>query len=151
MKTQNFADIEQEFIEKAHRMVWCNAATVDSKNRVRSRVLHPIWEGSTGWILTSPQSLKAKHLANNPTISIAYIAEPLTPMYAECTAAWINEAAEKQRLWDLFANTPEPLGYNPTPFFQSVDSPHFGVLKLIPWRIELGNLTGQSKVWEAEL
>ncbi len=94
-----------------------------------------------------PQSLKAKHLANTPSISIAYIAEPLTPVYAECTAEWIQHAAEKQRLWDLFANTPEPLGYNPALFFHSVGNPNFGVLKLTPWRIELGNLMGESKVW----
>jgi hypothetical protein len=35
---------------------WCNAATVDRKDRPRSRVLHPIWEVidtyPIGWIAT---------------------------------------------------------------------------------------------------
>jgi hypothetical protein len=38
-----------------------------------SRVLHPIWEGSTGWILTHRGSHKSKHLAANPHTSLAYV------------------------------------------------------------------------------
>ncbi|MCB8968188.1 MAG: pyridoxamine 5'-phosphate oxidase family protein, partial [Ardenticatenaceae bacterium] len=37
-------EIAPAFVEMAHRIVWCNAATVDSKGRPRSRVLHPIWQ-----------------------------------------------------------------------------------------------------------
>src|SRR5690606_4076991 len=57
----DFSEIEAEFIQRVHTMVWCNVATVDSRNRPRSRVLHPIWEGSTGWITTHRSSHKARH------------------------------------------------------------------------------------------
>ena len=46
------------FVEMAHRIVWCVAATTDPRGRPRSRVLHPMWEWNgaqlTGWVLTSP-------------------------------------------------------------------------------------------------
>ena len=68
MKTNNFADIQEEFIERVHNDVWCSVATVNRANRPRSRVLHPIWEGQTGWIATGRQSHKSKHLAENPAL-----------------------------------------------------------------------------------
>ena len=47
-------EIAPVFIEMAHRMVWCTAATVDVSGAPRTRVLHPIWEWEngtlTGWI-----------------------------------------------------------------------------------------------------
>ena len=46
MEVTNFAEIEAEFIERVHTMVWCSAATVDRQGRPRSRILHPIWEGA---------------------------------------------------------------------------------------------------------
>jgi general stress protein 26 len=149
MQVENFAEIEEEFIQRVHDAVWCNVATTDLQNRPRSRVLHPIWEGQIGWIATSPQSHKAKHFANNPYISVAYLKDPINPVYVDCTVEWLDDKDEKQRIWDLFFNTPPPLGYDLAPFFQSVDHPSYGLLKLTPWRIELYALGGQSKVWKA--
>lgn len=144
----NFSELEQEFISRVHKMVWCNVCTIDTKNRPRSRVLHPIWEGSTGWIATGRHTLKTKHLDNNPNVSLAYIENPLKPVYAECTAEWVDDMTEKQRLWDLFGNTPPPIGYNLAQFFQNVDNPGYGLLKLTPWRIEVADLMGEAKIWQ---
>lgn len=94
------------------------------------------------------QSLKAKHLAQNPHLSLAYVAEPFTPVYIDATAEWIDDVTEKERIWELFKTTPEPYGYDPAPFFRSVESSGFGVLKLTPWRIELYDLTSNnSRTW----
>lgn len=48
MKITDFSTIEAEFVERVHKMVWCNAATIDSQQRPRSRILHPIWEALPG-------------------------------------------------------------------------------------------------------
>ena len=32
------------FVEMAHHIVWCSAATIDQSGRPRSRVLHPVWD-----------------------------------------------------------------------------------------------------------
>jgi general stress protein 26 len=143
----SFADIEQEFIERVHSVVWCNVATLDAQNRVRSRILHPIWEGATGWIGTRRNSPKAKHLAHNPYVSLAYIADIARPVYVDCMAGWAEDLESKQRVWELFKAAPTPLGYDPAPLFHSVDHPDFGVMKLTPWRIEVGNLPEESRIW----
>lgn len=118
MQIKNFSEIEAEFIQRVHSMVWCNVATVDSKQRPRSRILHPIWEGGvsggvTGWILTYRDSYKSKHLVANPYVSLAYIADISKPVYVDCTAAWIEDQQQKQHVWHLFKAAPAPLGYDP--------------------------------------
>jgi hypothetical protein len=144
LKVTDFSDIEAEFIRRVHAMVWCNAATVNSQRRPRSRILHPIWEGSTGWIGTHRHSHKARHLAQNPYISLAYITDINKPVYVDCTAEWVDDLDQKQRIWNLFKATPPPLGYDPAPIFVSADHENFGVLKLTPWRIDLVSFPAES-------
>jgi hypothetical protein len=60
---------------------------------------------------------------------------------AQCRAEWSDDAPTKRHVWDLFAQTPPPLGYDPGLFFAGgVNDPGFGVLKLTPSRIELWSL-----------
>lgn len=148
MNTSNFADIQEEFIKRVHNDVWCAVTTVNRANRPRSRVLHPIWEGQVGWIATGRDSHKSKHLAENPYISLTYLKDPMNPVYVDCKTEWVDDMAEKQRLWDVFGNTPPPLGYELGQFFGTVDSKGYGLLKLTPWRIELYSLlTQDNKIW----
>lgn len=147
-KVTDFAEIEQEFSERVKRVIWANVATVDSKNRPRSRLMHPVWERLIGWVSTRPHTLKIKHLAQNPFVSVAYVTEPAKPVYAECYAELIQDLEEKQRIWNFFKNTPEPVGFDPATMFPSYDDPGFGVLKLTPWRIELSFLPEELVVWE---
>ena len=72
MDVESFDQVEPEFSERIKRIVWCSVVTVDRKGRPRSRILHPIWEGSTGYIATGRHSFKAKHLAKNPYVSLTY-------------------------------------------------------------------------------
>lgn len=153
MKIEHFSEIADTFIERVHTIVWCNVATVDRIERPRSRVLHPIWEVvdgvPVGWVATGRETLKTKHLAHRPYMSLAYVADPLEPIYADCHAEWDDEPATKQRLWEWFGSEPAPLGYDLTPFFGAIDNPRYGVIKLTPWRIELANLMkGEFLVWK---
>ena len=155
MEITDFKEIEDEFIRRVHRMVWCNAATVDAKGRPRSRLLHPIWEGPTGWITTHRHSFKHKHLARSPYLSLAYITEIMSPVYVDVTAAWEEDLSEKRRVWDLFKSAPEPLGFDPAHDFISYDHPGFGLLKLTPWRVALVSFPAPShaegqKIWRAK-
>jgi hypothetical protein len=67
----------------------------------------------------------------------------------------VSDAAEKQRVWELFKSTPEPYGYNPAMFWpDGPGSPGFGVMKLTPWRIELYSLADlaqrkPARVWRS--
>lgn len=152
MEVADFSEIEAEFLERVHTMVWCSVATVDTRQRPRSRVLHPIWEGATGWIGTHRNSHKARHLAQNPYVSLAYITDIHKPVYADCIAEWVDDLDQKKRIWELFRTTPPPLGYDPASTFVSADHDNFGLLKLTPWRIDLVSFPAESfeegtKVW----
>ncbi|HEY7801816.1 MAG TPA: pyridoxamine 5'-phosphate oxidase family protein [Dehalococcoidia bacterium] len=136
----SFAEIQPEFMARVSRIVWCTVATVDRKGRPRARILHPIWEGATGWIATGRQSLKAKHIASTPFVSLSYWDPKHEQVYADCAAAWEDDIDEKRRLWDLYKSTPPPLGYDLALFWKSPDDPALGMLKLTPWRIELSAL-----------
>src|ERR1700716_3263768 len=99
VKVASFVEIEREFIERVHKMVWCNVATVDSRNRPRSRILHPMWEGATGWIATWRNTLKARHLENSQYVSLAYIVDVWNPVYVDCLATWNDDLDIKRRVW----------------------------------------------------
>jgi hypothetical protein len=137
------AEIAPAFVEMAHRIVWCSVATVDTKGRPRSRILHPIWEwdGSTltGWIATGPTPTKRAHIAAHPHVSLNYWCEAQDTCIAECKASWAFDDATRTRVWDLFANGPAPVGYDPKmiPGWTSPTVEGFAALKLEPWRLRV--------------
>ena len=144
MEITHFSEIETEFVERVHRIVWCTAATVDRQGRPRSRILHPIWEGATGWVGTHRHSFKSKHLAHNPFMSLSYVESAMNPIHVDCKTEWVDDRDQKERVWNLFKNAPEPLGFDPASTFGSVHDDDFGVLKLTPWRIALIQFPAKS-------
>lgn len=146
MKIASFAEIEAEFIERAHQMVWCAVATVDANGRPRTRLLHPVWEGATGWITTRRHSPKAADLVRTPFVSLAYVADVTRPVYADCEARWEDEPGTKRRVWDLIASLSPPLGFDPAPIYGSVDDRNFGLLKLMTsTSVRLTDVTEQDR------
>lgn len=149
----SFDDIAEDFKSRTTRIAWCSVATIDRKGRPRQRILHPIWEGPTGWIATGRHSHKEKHLAANPYVSLSYWDPQHQQVYVDATASWEDDMSEKRRIWDLYKNTPPPLGYDPAMIWKDgVEDPTYGLLKLTPWRIEiygLGNMATLEppKVW----
>lgn len=148
--TQDFAELEPEFMRRVARIVWCTVATIDRKGNPRTRILHPIWEVAdgrpVGYIATGRHSLKEKHIARNPYVSLSYWDQLHEQVYVEATAEWADASEERQRIWDLFKNTPPPLGYDPGMIWQGGPlSEDFGVLRLEPWRIEMWSLDALAK------
>ena len=156
MDVASFSEIEKEFMDRVARIVWCTMTTIDRKNRPRARIIHPIWEGTTGWIATGRHSHKAKHLAHSPWVSLSYWDAQHQQVYAECRAEWEDDPAEKKRIWELYGSTPPPLGYDLQMFWQGgVEDPEYGLLKLTPWRIEISAIADMVKgepprVWRSE-
>jgi len=147
MEVARFEDLQVEFMARVSQAVYCTLATVDRQNRPRSRVMHPVWDGPLGWIISWPGSHKAKHLLLNPAVSLAYIADINKPVYVDGIAEWIDAVDEKQRIWKLHQDTPATLGFDPQPHYGSIDNPYYGLLRITPWRIELGNLSGEPVIW----
>lgn len=146
---EDFSEIETAFRERVDRMVWCAVATVDTHGRPSARLLHPNWEGKVGWIWTYRSSPKRLHLARNPHVSLAYVSDVVHPVYIEAIAAWEENPDVRQRVWDMFTSTPEPLGYDPEPLFISPDHENCGLLRIEPWKITLATLAGDpwQVVW----
>ena len=141
MDVASFAEIQDEFEKRVARIVWCTAATVDRRGRPRTRILHPIWEGPTGWIATGRHSLKEKHLAVNPHMSLTYWDPQHQQLYIDCRAEWDDDMGQKKRVWELYKSTPPPLGYDPGMIWkEGPEAEDFGVLKLTPWRIEVSSI-----------
>lgn len=150
------------FTEMAHKIVWCNVATVDHQNRPRSRVLHPFWEFDgnklTGWVGTSPTPVKRNHLQHSPHASLNYWAPDQDTCVAECHATWCFDLETRERVWNKFLALPEPLGYNPKmiPGWDSFDADAFAVMRFDPWRLRvfpgsaLMGQGGEVHVWEAD-
>lgn len=137
------ATIAPAFRDMAHRIVWCTVATVAPDGSPRTRVLHPIWEWDgatlTGWIATSPISLKAQHLDAEPRISLTYWEPSQDTCSAECVTSWDDTPELREEGWRRFADGPEPVGYDPSviPPWTSPEAPGFGILRLEPFRLRL--------------
>lgn len=157
-----FQKTASAFVEMAHQIVWCSAATVDEKGRPRSRVLHPIWEfdgqSLVGWIATSPTPTKRSHLAASPFVSLNYWAPSQDTCVAECRAVWAFDDETRARVWQLFKTGPAPVGYDPAmiPGWDSPGSDNFAALRLEPWRLRVFPGTallgqgGEVLIWETD-
>jgi general stress protein 26 len=134
----SLAEVAPAFVEMAHRIVWATVATTDRRGRPATRILHPIWEWDgtelTGWIATSPNSLKAAHLQETPHVSITYWTPSHDTCTANCNTSWEQSAMDLQTGWERFLNGPEPVGYDPAiiPQWPSPQAPEFGMLRLEP-------------------
>jgi hypothetical protein len=137
--------VQDAFIATAHRIVWCTVATVDRRNRPRSRVLHPYWELDgdelVGWITTRPTPLKVAHLAHSPFVSCSYWDATQDVAVAECRAEWVADVAVKAHAWELFGAAAEPLGHDPYAIWpDGPEDPDAGVLRLTPWRLRVAGM-----------
>lgn len=141
--TNELIEVAPAFVEMAHRIVWCSAATVDTQGRPRSRILHPIWQWDgtqlVGWIGTSPTPVKQAHLKAHSYMSLNYWDPSHDTCVAECRAAWAFDDETRIMVWNLFLNAPPPAGYDPAivPAWESPTSDAFAVLRLEPWRLRV--------------
>jgi hypothetical protein len=136
--------IAPAFVEMAHAIVWATVATVDGDGRPRTRILHPIWswDGTdlVGWIATVPTPLKRAHLDAHPEAAVSYWSPTHDTCSAECHAQWYLDDDTRKSVWDMFANGPEPVGYDPRIIPQWRDGPtseDFAVLRLSPYRLRV--------------
>ena len=139
----DFETVARSFIEMAHRIVWCSAASVDADGRPRSRVLHPLWEWKDeqliGWIATGPTATKREHIAASPHLSLNYWQADHDTCVAECKASWCFDIETRKRVWDKYLALPPPLGYDPAliPAWENAESESFSVMRFDPWRLRV--------------
>jgi general stress protein 26 len=137
---ESFEDIAVEFRRRIEQTIWCTMTTVDRQGRPRNRLVHPVWEEPTGWLATGRHTFKAKHLAENPWVSLAFWDQLQEQVYVDARATWVDDDAQKHRLWDLYSRKAE--GYGLRSFWKGPDDPNYGLLQLDPWRVELWSVKG---------
>ena len=125
-------------------VAWASVASVDSRGRPYTRVLHPVWEFGErdrpirAWIGTSPTALKVAHLGATPFLSLAYWSPAQDTANVECRASWESDSGVRKRAWDLIAGTPPPMGYDPAAIWPGgPGDPAFGLLRLDPFRLRV--------------
>lgn len=126
----------------SRQVVWCALTTVDPGGRPRSRIVHPVWErvdeGLRGWVTTRRSPVKAAHLAGNPHVGCAYVGADHDVAYFDCTATWV-EPADRRHAWHVCRSLPPPAGFDPATIWpDGPDSPGAEVLRLDPYRIQVG-------------
>ncbi len=140
---QTLPEIAPAFVAMAHEIVWCSAATVDTKGRPRTRILHPIWQWDdqalVGWVATAPTPLKRAHLNASPYISLNYWTPSQDTCVAECRATWAMDDDTRTMVWELFKNAPQPVGYDPAMIgvWESPTADNFAALRVEPWRLRV--------------
>ncbi|MBF6542324.1 pyridoxamine 5'-phosphate oxidase family protein [Nocardia brasiliensis] len=139
---ETFEAIEADFVRFTQEIVWCTVTSVDGKGRPRSRILHPLWEvrdgRPIGWVATGKTPVKARHLAANPVVAFSYWSPAQHVVQGEAVATWVDDVAQKRRVWDLFQTTPPPVGYDLSMFAPAgPESPQFTLLRLDPDRIQV--------------
>lgn len=149
----NLEEVLPEFDARVRRIVYSQMATMDAAGRPRIRVVHVVWKGATGYLSTAPGSPKLKHIARNPNVSLGYWDTVQTTVTVDCRATIVSEVAEKAAAYRLFVSEPEPYGFDPSFWGGTPDDPGFALIRLEPWRIELGGYptlwNWESKVWQA--
>ena len=154
MEYDNFSVIEEEFHRRVSKIVWCTFTTIDRAGRPRSRIMHPVWEGNQGWAASGRHTLKAKHIAETPWVSLCYWDQDHEQVYADCKAEWADDKETRLRVWHLYKEMPPPLGYDLATFWPGgPEDDGFGVLRLTPWRIELASLANlrDNQVWRRKV
>ncbi len=143
-RSSSLAQVAPAFIETAHRIAWACVATVDDRNRPRTRILHPLWrfDGTSlsGVIATGPTPAKIADLAHSPYMSVHYWDPTHDVCRADCHVTWEENVEERVAVWSEFKNTPPPAGYDPSliPGWEAgPTSPAFAVLRLRPFRLRV--------------
>lgn len=159
-----FAELEADFLRITGETVFCTATTVDGRGRPRGRMLHPVFTVEDGlpigWAITAPTPLKAAHLAANPHMSCSFWNPSQDTVLIDCVTEWIASDAECQHVFELFRDTPTPLGWGREGMAgygsERWRSELFAALRLSPWRVQVmrgeeypaGNLAG--RVWHRD-
>jgi general stress protein 26 len=158
----SFADLEDDFLRLTVAIGWCTVATVDRKDRPRSRILHVSWEirdgRPVGWVSTGKSPTKTTHLTHNPYVSCSYWNPAHDAVFVDCRASWVEDEATKGHVWTLVETEAKQRGFDAYAVWPGgAGDAGFQVLRLDPWRaqvtlqdLEHGQTIGSSRVWHAE-
>lgn len=143
MPAATLAQVAPAFVAMAHRIVWATVATIDPRDRPRTRILHPLWafDGTAlhGVVATGPTPAKSADLAHRPFASVAYWNPDHDTCRADCHVRWSTDDDRCTEVWEAMRAAPEPVGYDPAivPAWEAPGDESFAVLELEPYRLRV--------------
>ena len=143
-------ELEDLKAESARLSGWAHVATVSGSGRPYVTPVHPAWDGDTLVALVSTESVKAKNVAAQPTVSVHWqVGEDsgFDSLILWGQARVLDDVESKRRLWDgVFdydLNAFAPGGPD--------GSPETGFLEITPEKIVLLRMYGMNgrEEWRA--
>jgi hypothetical protein len=144
----SFDGLAADFLRITGEVVYCTVTTVDPAGVPRSRVMHPIFEvvggRPRGWAVTDRSPVKTRHLAANPHVACSYWSPAQSTVTLDCVAGWVGDDETRSYVWELFRDTPPPLGWGDLSGYQpeGIHHPLFQPLAFRVGRVQV--LTGDQ-------
>ena len=152
MSVADFAAVAEEFHRRVSKTVWCTLATVDPRGRARTRIVHPVWDGPSGWVGSRAGTPKLGHLAAHADVSLLSWVPPDHEQVTIDARATVETAPEARRAaWNALQAPTPPYGFDPAPIWPGgPEGDDFVAIRLVAHRIELfGAHADGATVWKA--
>lgn len=155
----SLSELSEDVLRLAAEIGWCTMATVDRRDRPRSRVMHVNWQVDKGrllgWAATGRTPIKMDHLTHNPHVSCAYWSDSHAATFIDCTAAWTEDQEVKYQAFKLIEEEAAERGFDARAMWpEGARDPVFEVLELKAWRAQVtlpdmaaGQTVASSRVW----
>ena len=148
MSSAEFETIAREFHRRVAKTIWCTLATVDSRGRARTRIVHPVWDGATGWFGSRAGTPKLAHITEHPDVALLYWDPDHEQVTIDARATVEPGTQACHDAWAALQVPPPPYGYDPAPIWPGgPESDDFVPIRLAARRIEL--FGSPPLVWEA--
>ena len=148
MSTDGFGAIADEFHRRVAKTIWCTLATVDTRGRARTRIVHPVWDGPVEWLGSRAGTPKLAHLAQRADVSLLYWDPDHQQVTIDARATIESSPAARHDAWAALQQPAPPYGFDPAPIWPGgPDRDDFVAIRLVARRIELFGAPPQ--VWKA--
>jgi hypothetical protein len=144
----DFDEIAGEFRRRVVKTIWCTLATVDTRGRARTRIVHPVWDGPTGWLGARAGTPKLAHIAEHPDVSLLYWDPDHEQVTIDARATVESSKDARKAAWAAFQVPEPPYGFDPAPIWSGgPEGDGFAAIRLVARRIEL--FGALPLVWKA--
>jgi hypothetical protein len=150
VSTTDFDALVSEFHRRVAKTIWCTLATVDTRGRARTRVVHPVWDGPAGWLGARAGTPKLAHIAAHPDVSLLYWDPDHEQVTIDARATVEPSPVARSDAWAALQAPAPPYGFDPAPIWPGgPDGDDFVAIRLVARRVEL--FGAPPVVWKASV